>query len=131
MPKIQFGNVQPAGPLPDGEYTCRIERVERTQTRRGDEMWKLRLVVQDAQYAGRVVHDNIVFSPTAMPRVKLLCESLGITTSGVVDLVPEMIEGGVCLVFVGVAEYMGSLQNKVRFDGYAPPDSSMQADDER
>lgn len=123
MPKIHFGKVNTPGPeqpLPDGEYVCRVERVERTATRRGAEMWKLRLIVQDDPYKGRTIRDNLVFSPEAMPRVKLLCESLGIDTSGEVDLVPDMIKGGVCRVHVGIEEYQGTEKNKVLFLGYSP-----------
>jgi len=123
MPKVHFGNVPspgPALPLPEGEYVCQIQRVERTQTKRGDEMWRLHLVVQHEPYVGRVIKDNLVFSPEAMPRVKNLCESLGIDTSGDVDLVPDKIKSGICRVRVTTEEYQGTEKNKVLFLGYAP-----------
>ncbi len=125
MPRINFGKVNtpsPEQPLPDGQYVCKIERVERTATKGGKEMWRLRLVVEDGQYKGRAIRDNLVFSNEAMPRVKLLCESLGIDTSGEgdVDLVPDTIKGGVCRVHVTTEEYQGTTKNKVLFLGYSP-----------
>lgn len=125
MPKVDFGNISnpgPSLPLPEGEYTCQIQRVERTQTKRGDEMWRLHLVVQDGAYATRAIRDNLVFSPEAMPRVKNLCESLGIDTSGEFDLVPDMVKGGLCRVRVTTEEYQGTEKNKVLFLGYSPVD---------
>lgn len=130
MPKINFGNVSnitPSLPLPEGQYTCQVQRVERTRTKRGDEMWRLHLVVQHGPYAGRSIGDNIVFSPEAMPRVKNLCESLGLETSGEVDLVPDMVRSGVCRVSVTTEEYQGAEKNKVLFLGYAPVDDEGEA----
>jgi len=129
MPKIQFGNVRFTGPLPEGQYTCEIDRVDRMQVECGVEMWRLRWVVHDAPYQGRLVDDTLVFSPLGMPRVKLLCDSLGIDTTGVVDLEPETLLGGFCVVRVRVEERL--LQNKVLFDGYAPAPDAEPIDDER
>src|SRR5262249_32471307 len=44
MARIDFNKVGDAGPLPDGQYLCKIERVERSQTQYGDEMWKVRFL---------------------------------------------------------------------------------------
>ena len=122
MPKINFNDTRNAGPAPDGEYTCKIDHIERASTKRGDEMWKLRLVVQEGGFAGHVVFDNLPFTADAMPRVKALCEGLGLDTEGEVDLTPEMIEGRVLRVHVLVEEYQGVEKNKVAFLGYAPVD---------
>ena len=122
MPKINFGNVPnpgPSQPLPEGNYTCQVQRVDPTRTKHGDEMWRLRLVVRDGPYAGRAVRDNLVFNPEAMPRVKNLCESLNFDTTGEIDLVPDTVNGGVCRVQVTTEEYQGTQKNKVAFFGYS------------
>ena len=81
MPKIDFNNVddvQGFAPLPDGKYLCRVAEVEEATTQYGDEMWKLRLVVDSGPHRGRYIFDNLVFSAAAMKRVKLICSRLGL-----------------------------------------------------
>ena len=122
MPRIDFNKVGDAGPLPDGEYLCKIERVERSQSQYGDEMWKVRFVVQDGPHAGRPIYDNLAFSAEALPRVKLLCACISLDLSGEVDLTPDMLRGKECRVRIGTETYKGSKKNKVFFDGFAPTD---------
>jgi len=124
MPKIDFNKVGGAGPLPDGEYICKIERVERSQSQYGDEMWKVRFIVLVGQFAGRPIYDNLTFSAESLPRVKLLCSCLGLNLSGELDLTPDMIRGKQCRVRVGTKVYQDRPLNKVHFDGFAPADDS-------
>ena len=120
MPRIDFNKVGNAGPLPDGEYLCRIERVECSQSQYGDEMWNMRLAVQGGPHAGRVIYDNLAFSAESLPRVKLLCACIKLDLSGELDLTPEMLRGRDVRVRVGTEKYQGRARNKVFFDGYAP-----------
>ena len=124
MPKIDFNKVGDAGPLPDGEYFCRIERVERSQSQYGDEMWKVRLAVQGGPHAGRVIYDNLTFSAESLPRVKLLCACIRLDLSGELDLTPDMLRGRDVRVRVGTEKYQSRARNKVFFDGYAPAEGA-------
>lgn len=126
MPRIDFDNVDGIGsysPVPDGQYLCRLTDIEPDSTRSGDEMWKLRWTVESGEHAGRLLLDNLVFSAKAMPRVKLVCESCGLVTSGSVDLEPSMLLDKRALVSVYVEEYVDDhnndkARNRIPYDGY-------------
>lgn len=121
MPKIDFSKIDNTGPLSDGEYLCKVERVERSQSQYGDEMWKVRFTVLAGQHVGRPIFDNLTFSPEALPRVKLLCASLGLDLSGELDLTPDLLRGRECRVRVAAEKYEGRVRTKVCFEGFAPP----------
>ncbi|HOX27261.1 MAG TPA: DUF669 domain-containing protein [Candidatus Krumholzibacteria bacterium] len=126
MPRIDFSNVDGIAsfaPVPDGEYTCKISDIETDTTRAGDEMWRLRLAIEGGEHDGRLLFDNLVFSPKAMPRVKLLCESLGLDVTGVVSLEPAALLGRTARVTVYIEEYVdehgtAKARNRIPFDGY-------------
>ncbi len=109
MPKIDFSTVEDAKtfvPIPAGEYVVEINSIEETTTSHGDELWKLRLKIHEGPHAGRYVFDNLVFSPKAMKRVKLLCSRLGLDITGEVDLTPRMLRGKQCRVTVDVEDFI-------------------------
>ncbi len=128
MPDIDFtqiDDVQDFTPLPDGEYQCKLVEVEQTETLHGDEMWKLRFEVLDGEHAGRLIFDNLVFSATAQPRVKLICASLGLDVSGTLSLTTSMLKDRTCRVRVTTEDYVaadGSTKtcNNVPYAGYEP-----------
>lgn len=127
MPKIDFSHIDGVGdfaPLPEGEYVCRLSDIEIDVTRGGDPMWKLRWIVESGEHAGRLLFDNLVFSPKALPRVKLICASCGLDVSGVVDLEPPMLLEKRAQVAVFVEEYIddhgvGKARNRIPYGGYA------------
>lgn len=131
MPKIDFSNVDGLAsfaPVPDGEYTCKIKDIETDITRAGDDIWKLRWTIEGGEHAGRLLFDNLVFSPKAMPRVKLLCESCGLDVSGEMELEPNKLAGCTARVTVYSEEYTDEsggtkARNKVPFNGYAAVDA--------
>ena len=128
MPRVDFSNVNDINdfaPLPDGEYLVRVADIETDSTRAGDQMWKLRWIVEGGEHAGRLLFDNLVFSPKAMPRVKLICASFGLDVSGVVDLDPSMLLEKRALVSTYLEEYeddrgQQKVPNRIPYDGYAP-----------
>ncbi len=132
MPKVDFSqidDVQGFEPLPEGQYVCRVEEITTTTTKSGDELWKLRLEVVDGPFDGRYVFDNMVFSPAAMCRVKLICRCLGVDVEGAVDLTPDHLLGRRSRVTVYVDEYEdfeGNVKptNVVPFGGYEAADES-------
>ena len=129
MPKIDFsdvGDVADFTPIPDGEYTCVLVDIEEDMTSKGFDMWKLRWRVEDGDYAGRLLFDNMVFSPKAMPRVKLVCDCCGVDVDGEVNLEPSMLLDK----RAGVATYQDEypddkgqqkVRNNIRYDGYSFP----------
>ena len=127
MPRINFSTVDAVAdfaPLPDGEYTCKLADIETETTRAGDPMWKLRWAVEGGEYAGRILFDNMVFSPKAMPRAKLICASCGLDVSGEVDLDPSVLMGRRARVTVYVEDFrddagVAKVRNRIPFGGYA------------
>ena len=127
MPRINFATVDAIAdfaPLPDGEYTCSLADIETDITRAGDPMWKLRWAVESGEFAGRILFDNLVFSPKAMPRAKLICASCGLDVTGEVDLEPSMLMGKRARVTVYVEEFrddagIAKVRNRIPFGGYA------------
>ncbi len=134
MPTVDFNNIDDVDdftPLPEGQYPGRLDRIEEAQTKHGDEMWKLRFVVESGEYMGRYIFDNMVFSEAALKRVKLICSRMGLDVSGETELTPESLKGRSCLITVGIEDYgddEGKIKtrNVVPFAGY----DSLEADDE-
>ena len=117
MPLI---NLKPAAPLPPDRYLVQIDTVIRGTTKRGDEMWSLKLVVVDGEHAGTEIWDRIVFSQAARRRVATLCIALRIATQGQVELDPSMLKGKRVIVQTQVETYMDEQRPAVTFDGYSP-----------
>jgi hypothetical protein len=136
MPMINFGeveDVQQFTPIPPGRYPFRVERVEEAETQNGDEMWRLGLRVLEGKYAGRWVFDNLVFSKTALKRVKSFCKAVGIDVNGDVDLESDALRGRKGEATVDIEEYVdlngkATKRNVVPFTGYEP--AAAEAEDE-
>ena len=128
MPRVDFGSthdINDYSPIPDGEYLVRVVDVETDSTRSGDEMWKLRLQVEGGEHAGRLLFDNMIFSPKAMPRVKLMCGSFGLDVTGILNLDPTMVLQKQAFVTVYQETYEDNrgqekVANRVAYDGYGP-----------
>lgn len=126
MPKIDFHDVAEVSdfaPVPDGEYHCQLVDVEQDVTRTGDEMWKLRWQIEGGEHAGRLLFDNLIFSPRALPRVKLICAACGLDVSGEVDLATEMLMNRQAMVTAETEEYEDvngatKVRNRIPWDGY-------------
>jgi hypothetical protein len=126
MPRIDFSkidDIQDFSPLPAGQYLCRLVEVKLASTISGDEMWKIRFTVESGEYSGRCIFDNLVFSPAAMKRVKLICSRLGLDTSRELVLEPSSIIGRTAYVSVEIEEYEDQegntkKRNVVPFAGY-------------
>ena len=128
MPMINFPSVADAAdysPVPPDQYPIQIDNVQEASAPSGNEMWKLRLRILAGDYKGRCIFDNLLFSDAALPRVKILCNSLGLDVSGELDVTPELLRGRTCLVTVDIEEYeddAGNMKkrNVVGFAGYDP-----------
>ncbi len=140
MPEYDFSKVDDArdfSPLPPGDYPCRLAAIDPNErTKAGDEMWKLRFVVKEGDYRGRLIFDRISFGEAALPRVKLLCSALGLDVAGKVDLEPELLIDREVLVTVENQSYFDRREgkekksNKVVFAGYSSIENSSSSDTE-
>lgn len=126
MPRIDFNKVDPISsfaPVPEGEYICRLSDVETDVTRAGDTMWRLRWIVEGGEHDGRILFDTLNFSRKAMPRVRLVCESCGLNTSGAIELEPAMLLEKQVRVTTFVEQYTDEhgttkARNRIPFGGY-------------
>ena len=126
MPRIDFPAIEDTNefvPLPEGPYTCTLDRIEEGTTRHGDVLWKLRFHVDKGEYAGRYIFDNLVFSQKALPRVKLLCSRMGIDVSQERNLTRDELLDRHVVVAVYVEEFQtddGQTKqcNRVPWDGF-------------
>jgi len=125
IPFNKIDNIADYEPLPDGTYSCRVADVKEGVSSKGSPLWRLRLVVLAGDHVGRAVFDQLVFSPAALRRVKLVCACLGLDVNQPMDLAPDMLVGRTCRVQVITEEYVDQegesrRANKVPFDGYQP-----------
>ena len=137
--RIDFDRIGNSGgkypPLPNGKYRVRIDDVETTKTRKGADMWKLRLVVTEGDHEGRRIYDNLVFSKAAAGRLVGFCGALNMATSGEIELTPDMLPNKECIAAVHTEEYTdreGNVRERsaVLYRGYFPVVDGSQSDDD-
>jgi len=110
--------------VPEGTYLCRITDVRERETRSGDSMWALRLSIAEGEFTGRdAAWDNLVFSSRGLTRVKTVFRTLGLPTSGKVEVEPADLTGREVFVTVRPSEYHAATggmvrRNEVPYDGY-------------
>lgn len=134
---LDFSHVETARSfpvLPAGRYAVEVlsVRTDGPTTKTGHEMWGLQLAVLDGPHKGRRVFDNLVFSETAMPRLKLILDALGVDVTRPVRMTADLILHRKCYVTVEIEGYQGVQRSKVRFDGYEElaPDPERAVDQE-
>jgi hypothetical protein len=109
MPTVDFTGVADANeftPVPEGTYTVEVDQVDEEVSQKGDELLKVRLHVIEGEHAGALVFDRLYFSQRALPRVKLVLDAMGLSTSGEVDVTPGLLLGRKCRVDVTVDTYI-------------------------
>jgi hypothetical protein len=137
MPQIDFtrvDDVQDFTPVPAGRYLVRVDEITERETQHGDDMWGLRHVILEGPHTDRYLFDNLVFSPAALPRLKLVCKAVGLNVSGQLDLTPQLVRGRTCLVTADIDEYEDEeghtkTRNVIPFAGYAPAEAAQSAGD--
>jgi hypothetical protein len=87
MPIIDFDQPGPksstTNEIPSARYLCQVFDVRKKFTQSGNEMWSLFLKIQDeGPYFGKLIFDNIVFSPAAQNRLVIFFEALGMEIKG-------------------------------------------------
>ncbi|MDP6538459.1 MAG: DUF669 domain-containing protein [Planctomycetota bacterium] len=113
--------------VPEGRYLCRVAEVREGESRDGSPRWSLRLEVAEGDRAGRTAAwDSITWSERGIHRVKLVLDTLGIDTEGVVEIAPDELVGLETCVEVVLEEREDplsgrrELRNRVPYDGYLP-----------
>lgn len=110
--------------IPAGTYLCRIAEVRDQQSKAGDTMWGIRLVVTEGEFTGRMAAwDNLVFSSRGLHRVQSILEALGLPADGKIELNPEDILDREAFVEVRPAEYHSpeggmTRRNEIPYGGY-------------
>ena len=113
--------------VPEGHYLCRVEEVREGVARDGSPRWSLRLEVAEGDHAGRTAAwDSITWSERGIHRVKLVLDSLGVETEGVVEIAPDdLVDLRACVQVVPEEREdplsgRRELRNRVPYDGYGP-----------
>lgn len=125
MPYIDFDQVEDSDwtPVPEGEYLCRLIRVQQRMTRHEDEQWVLSWQIQRGTYAGKKLRDSLTFSAKGLSRVKLVYRRMGKDVAGERMLQPQDLLAGYAWVYAGMETYDGRdgktrEANKVPYAGY-------------
>jgi hypothetical protein len=112
--------------IPRGTYLCRVTEVRPGTTRAGDELWSLRLVVDEGQFVGhQAAWDNLVFSTRGRARARRVFHALGLPAQGKVTVQPDDLQDRRVFVEVRPVEFThpsGGVvrRNEVPYDGYRP-----------
>ena len=101
--------------LPADQYYCEVVKAELGQSKAGNTMIKLQYKVQDGEYSGRFIFDNIVVQGAEKAvrfgkvKLKLIAECMGVPElNDVEDLMGKFLE-----VKVDEDEYNGKPTNKI------------------
>lgn len=125
MPTADWDNApKDENAVPEGEYLCEVVSAEEKRTTGGDEMLNMKFKILDGKQTGRFLFDNMVFSRSAMRRVKIISAALGLPTQGKVEINEELLRGRQVFLTTKHEEYGGETRSKVEFAGYrqVPPD---------
>lgn len=99
--------------LPAGTYKFAAEEAELTESSNGNPMVKIKWsVVEDPQYTGRVVYDNLVLIPSMARRIKDLGTGMGLDFRKGVD--PDTMIGGTTWADTMIEEYQGTESAKIK-----------------
>lgn len=102
-----------AAGLPEGTYQFQVTEAERTESQAGNPMVNMKLgVVNDPQYNGRTVYDNLVIMASTARRLKSFADSAGLDFRMGVDT--EEIPGKIVWAEVMHEEYGGEMRAKIK-----------------
>lgn len=77
MPKVNWNDVEDSFELiPEGQYVAKIESVEVVQTAKKDEMWKLKLNIEEGDYKDKKLFTNLVFNDGGYGNIKKLYSAI-------------------------------------------------------
>ena len=123
MPQLNFGEIDDAEdftPVPIDRYLCRLSEIVERSTKNGDELWSLKWEIITGKYQGRFIFDNLVFSETALKRVKLVCSRLGLDVSGEINLTPDLLTGRQAYLNIEIEQYESEKDGKTKSRNTVP-----------
>lgn len=129
MVKVNWDSVDESGGLvPAGRYLVRVVSVAQKQTLAGFEIWNLQMEIIGGEHDKKQMFDNIVFSPKAMGRAKLILRALGIPLEQEREIRPSEAEGKKAVVSVVHRTYTDKDGNEKKtvspeFDGWSHVDA--------
>jgi hypothetical protein len=107
-------------PVPPGTYTVEVKKVEEKQ---GKEYPYLNVrfdIIEDDDYAGRVIFEMFSLAPSALFKLKGLCDALNLEVTDEID--PEDMIGETCEAVVTIER--GGLKNPSDPDSESYPDKN-------
>ena len=125
MPYVKFSEVENAGEMPiipAGLYTVVVDQIEERRTQSGDPLWRVGLRIQGGgrpELMGRRVFDNWVFSPKALPRIKLIASRFGLDVGLDREITPRDFFGKEIEVEVKTRKTVGGDEREENFVPYA------------
>lgn len=93
MPTIDLSDVKGLDPIPAGKYVATITEAKTAVSKAGNEMIQMRWHIEEGEYEGRIVFDNMVFSSNAMWRVKQTLIGLGFPKDYTGNVEPDDLIG--------------------------------------
>ena len=101
--------------LPKGKYYGKVVKAVAEMNKVGDALVvKLQWEVQDEEYAGSKIFDNLSTKPQALFKLKNLLDVLGFDASGEFELDPESLIDQECYLMVDIQNYQGKDSNTVK-----------------
>lgn len=125
MPKIDWKSVSDEQfvLIPEGDYNVTISSVEESKTQKGDEMWKLKLTIDDGEYKGKTILTQLVFNDGGYGNIKKLYSSIFGTklpkNCETTDILDESV-----IATVVHSDYNGKTYANVAYAGYKSVDET-------
>lgn len=125
MPRIDWKSVSDEQfvLIPEGDYNVTISSVEESKTQKGDEMWKLKLTIDDGEYKGKTILTQLVFNDGGYGNIKKLYSSIFGTklpkNCETTDILDESV-----IVTVVHSDYNGKTYANVAYAGYKSVDET-------
>lgn len=119
MPKIDWKSVsdEQFTLIPEGDYAVTISTVTESETSKGDEMWKLKLTIEDGEYKGKTILTQLVFNDGGYGNIKKLYSAIFGSklpkNCETTDILDESV-----IVSVVHTEYNGKTYANVAYAGY-------------
>ena len=114
----QVGEKPVFEPLPDGQYSLIIEKVEEKNTRNGDPIVSIRYRVIEGSKTGRKFYENIVFADGILGRSKHFLHVIGQPYEDDSKITPAKWIDAKLKATVGMEEYDGKLKNNVKIHDF-------------
>lgn len=113
---------KPSHLVPEGKYLCVVSSIHPKKTLVGEDMWNVKLVIDEGQYQGQWFYDNWIFNSSKevlQKRQVLIMHRVGeFEKEYEGEIEPSDFIGRCCLVTVKHEKWNGRIRAKVTFNGY-------------